>query len=620
MAFDINAKWIWPNDSPQPNEYAYFTQKFSVATTSDVSLLIAAESDYVAYVNGKMVDFGQFAGFPDRKYYDTLDISKFCFVGENVLELSVRYEGKNTACRINSGAGVIFTVEQNNNILVYSSKDTLCSLHSSYVQHTDRFITGQLGLSSAMKYSEPMELLPAIEVKMTDNLLPCPIKKCEHQPVEVGKRLEGTKIFDFGREITGFLRVAFKCNKETTVTVAYGEHIADGCVRRKIHNRDFSLDFVCKEGENYFEQYFIRLGMRYAEVICDDDVEILSIELLPTLYPLTEKECSLTGIDKKIYDVSVRTLRLSMNRHYEDCPWREQALYVLDSKNQMLCGYYAFEETEFQRAILEFISHSQREDGLLELTAPAVDTPAIPFFSVMYPVTVWEYVKHTGDVSLVGEVVDTMLDILNRLISTQGSNGLIPNLPKPYWNFYEWSYGSDGYSNSDQTRYDLILNCAIIISAQKLGELCKMIGRDFYIDTDRIKKAVKENFFDAKTGLFFSDNLHHDIYTQLGNAFALLIGLGDERTVKAIKEDKTLVPATLSTAGFVYDALLNYSMDEADYILTDIRTKYKYMLDNGATSFWETIDGEKAFDGAGSLCHGWSALPVYYYNVLKDHI
>ena len=102
MAFDINAKWIWPNDSPQPNEYAYFTQKFSVATTSDVSLLIAAESDYVAYVNGKMVDFGQFAGFPDRKYYDTLDISKFCFVGENVLELSVRYEGKNTACRINS--------------------------------------------------------------------------------------------------------------------------------------------------------------------------------------------------------------------------------------------------------------------------------------------------------------------------------------------------------------------------------------------------------------------------------------------------------------------------------------------------------------------------------------
>ena len=620
MFFDTSAKWIWVNDSPQSNEYAYFTQRFNVTSTADVSLLIAAESDYVAHVNGRMVDFGQFAGFPNRKYYDTLDISKFCSVGENTLELSVRYEGINSACRINSGAGVIFAISQNGNTIAHSSNKTLCALDSAYVQHTQRKITGQLGLSSAMKYAEPMELLPAIEVKMTDNLLPCPIKKCEHQPIEIGKRLDGTNIFDFGREITGFLRVAFKCNKETTVTVAYGEHIADGCVRRKIHDRDFSLDFVCKDGENYFEQYFIRLGMRYAEVICDSDVDILSIELLPTLYPLTEKEAPLSGLDKQIYDVSVRTLRLSMNRHYEDCPWREQALYVLDSKNQMLCGYYAFEETEFQRAILEFISHSQRADGLLELTAPAVDTPAIPFFSVMYPVTVWEYVKYTGDVSLVNEVIDTMLDIMNKFVSTQSSNGLIPNPPKPYWNFYEWSCGSDGGYNGDETKYDLILNCAIVISAQKLEELCKMVGREFSLDTDRIKKAVAEDFFDAETGLFCCSSMDKALYTQLGNAFALLIGLGDERTVKAIKEDKSLVPATLSTTGFVYDALLNYSMDEADYVLTDIRTKYKYMLDNGATSFWETIDGEAAFGGAGSLCHGWSALPVYYYNVLKDHV
>lgn len=27
--------------------------------------------------------------------------------------------------------------------------------------------------------------------------------------------------------------------------------------------------------------------------------------------------------------------------------------------------------------------------------------------------------------------------------------------------------------------------------------------------------------------------------------------------------------------------------------------------------------GESDFDGAGSLCHGWSAMPVYYYNILK---
>ena len=44
---------------------------------------------------------------------------------------------------------------------------------------------------------------------------------------------------------------------------------------------------------------------------------------------------------------------------------------------------------------------------------------------------------------------------------------------------------------------------------------------------------------------------------------------------------------------------------------------YGYMLREGATSFWETICGADDFGDAGSLCHGWSALPVYYYETLQ---
>ena len=43
---------------------------------------------------------------------------------------------------------------------------------------------------------------------------------------------------------------------------------------------------------------------------------------------------------------------------------------------------------------------------------------------------------------------------------------------------------------------------------------------------------------------------------------------------------------------------------------------YKYMLDNGATSVWETLEGYKDQQGSGSLCHGWSSIPVYYYHKL----
>ena len=39
------------------------------------------------------------------------------------------------------------------------------------------------------------------------------------------------------------------------------------------------------------------------------------------------------------------------------------------------------------------------------------------------------------------------------------------------------------------------------------------------------------------------------------------------------------------------------------------------MLERGATSFWETILGVDESDSS-SLCHGWSAMPVYYYHKL----
>ena len=44
------------------------------------------------------------------------------------------------------------------------------------------------------------------------------------------------------------------------------------------------------------------------------------------------------------------------------------------------------------------------------------------------------------------------------------------------------------------------------------------------------------------------------------------------------------------------------------------------MLDAGCQTFWETEEGADAFGKAGSLCHGWSAVPIYifgkYFNML----
>ena len=48
-----------------------------------------------------------------------------------------------------------------------------------------------------------------------------------------------------------------------------------------------------------------------------------------------------------------------------------------------------------------------------------------------------------------------------------------------------------------------------------------------------------------------------------------------------------------------------------DAVLEDIADVWGKMLFAGADTLWEVEDGAAAFEDAGSLCHGWSAAPVY---------
>lgn len=69
-------------------------------------------------------------------------------------------------------------------------------------------------------------------------------------------------------------------------------------------------------------------------------------------------------------------------------------------------------------------------------------------------------------------------------------------------------------------------------------------------------------------------------------------------------------------ATFLYDGLLRFGDTYKEFILKDICAKYGKMLESGATTFWETEKGWRDFDNAGSLCHGWSAMPIYYFRTL----
>ena len=143
------------------------------------------------------------------------------------------------------------------------------------------------------------------------------------------------------------------------------------------------------------------------------------------------------------------------------------------------------------------------------------------------------------------------------------------------------------------------------------------MGEKIFVDKDSIKKAVRREFL--VDGTYVIDK-ECKVRSKLGNSLAILTGVAEngKELAQKIKCGDNMEDITLSTATFMYDALLDANSLNKEFVLEDIRKKYNFMLDCGATTFWETIVGAKDFNNAGSLCHGWSAVPIYYFHKFFD--
>ena len=106
-------------------------------------------------------------------------------------------------------------------------------------------------------------------------------------------------------------------------------------------------------------------------------------------------------------------------------------------------------------------------------------------------------------------------------------------------------------------------------------------------------------------------------YAELTNALiAYADAAKDDRldSVLVNLAGKSLIPVTLAYSIFKYEALMKQKNRYARVVFRDIADLWGHMLRAGATTFWETIEGARDFGNAGSLCHGWSAIPIVLYH------
>jgi len=435
-------------------------------------------------------------------------------------------------------------------------------------------------------------------------------------------------IFDLGSETAGYFELDVTTDSETVFDISYGEHLTDLRVRSAIGNRNFAFTYTSKAGHNYYANFFRRLAGRYIQMNIRGVKEKCVIHcatLRKAEYPVKFKEpiCIDDRLHKKIYEVCINSLRQCMHEHYEDCPWREQSLYAFDSRNQILAGYSVFENHKFAKACLELLDSTLGEDGYQKICAPKEDELKIPGFSVMWIVAVCEYIQNTGraaDMKKLLVSAEKMLDIYLGNVNGEGVV-LLPSA-KNFWFFYDWADGLSGsikmFSDDtpDEQVTDAVFNLEICYALKKMidvCESCKIDAAKYKKYHKNLKAAVNKHFFDNEKKLYktFEDKDH---YCQLVQSLAILsdVAVNKKQLRKALVNDESLVKTTLSTMALRYEALMQ---DESylDFIMDEIADIWGGMLYKGATTFYETEIGEADFHNAGSLCHGWSAIPLIVY-------
>ncbi len=668
------AVWIWSEAAPAENAYVRFEDSFYLDNMAAIHSRISVSGEYVLYINGKFAGFGQYSDWPDRRSINIHDITALCHSGKNAFLLIVWHQGLDCSVDVAGPGRTWFEVVQADRLVLESKAGTPCRQDTRYQQGPMWKLTPQLGYGFA--YDSRVALPPlehAAAVTAPSYMSPRPLAQlmlhdccegiCRTQGIywdtapkaSLATRMRRAAlsmrtaeemrteadwicrddgdgiylIYDLGQETSGFFHMDADFDCETEVVIGYGEHLQDLRVRTDIDGRSFCARYHAIPGHNEFTHWFRRWGARYLQLhIGAKCVRIHRVGLLPVAYPTKPPRPfhSSDLLHDRIYETSLNTLKLCMHNHYEDTPWREQALYAMDARLQMLSGYYAFGEAAMPRESLRLLARGQRADGLLELCAPAKVSITIPAFSLQFINAVWEYVLHTGDRDFGAEMMPTIDRILAAFAKRCDSLGrMCCFTEKKYWNFYEWQPGLDGgeiHAITDhKPRLEGPLTAYYALALEAAEHLCEEAGLSSGdLENQRLHViAGMRTFWNEENCLFsaFIENGDQSVYSALMQSLSLLCGAAEGLHASLVRTKlstgKDLIPVTLSNALFRYQALLQDEDTYADLIFNEIGHIWGNMLYQGATSFWETALGEQDFHNAGSLCHAWSAIPVYFY-------
>ena len=420
-------------------------------------------------------------------------------------------------------------------------------------------------------------------------------------------------ILDFGKNMSGYVRVSGQLEKGQSVTLAYSELVhEDGSLYPATTLWYPTCTYTFSGGEDVFEPHFFYTGFRYVEVTSDYQLpaEAFTACFVSDDVPVTGAFESSNDRLNRVYDMYYQSQRSNMVAIYTDCPQREKNGWTGDASvvkeaSSILLGDYTTAESFMRLAELSMYENGQpccilprrqSEAGLPE----EYDTIwASAYFT--FPYYTW---LQTGDTYYIEKMYDSLEKIFDFYISQAGSD-YIYNCTR----YSDW-LGYDNYYGKLET--GSLTAAYTYVSGTMLSEMAEAIGKD-HSELD----AYLAKMFDAlqsayNKGDYWAGN------TQTNNSMALDFNLVPTENrdailagaVKCLTDYGSLRTGVIGSMT-LYNVLSaeNYHKELLDATITGEKCSFGYMLDNGATTMWELWDkaGESFHANVSSVPGEWES-------------
>ena len=643
-----NSVWLtYPGSDAVLTRTAFTAGKIKKAT-----LYITALGYFEAYINGQRVSDEHFIPamtdyekrdlsgihmpiydtLSHRIYYYKYDITSSLCEGKNVLSTHIgagwygQHESPNEGMPYWGDNTLVFSIileDTDRNVTYINSASENTKFRKSYIIETSLYYgeyhdarlypegwkTAEFD-DSDWEYSSVRE---APDTKLCECFFPSDKVIRTITPKEI-YHFGDMKIYDIGELAAGYAVLQFddEARNNDRAVLRYADELNDdGSLQfhytggtSRMQRDQFIYDMRAK-GQD-FHPHFTWHAARYIEVtgIC----HLTEYRVIQTdLKKISDFTCSNETL-QWIFDAYVKTQNANIHGCIpSDCPHRERLGYTGDG--QLTCGAVmsVFDAREMYKIWMADIRDCQdKVGGHVQHTAPFYGGGGGPGgwggAAVIVP---YRYYKFYNDKSVLEESYDSMKAYLKYMVN-HTEDGIVTSEEKGGWCLGDWCP-----LGNRVTIPEAFVNTYFLAKcADMTAETAEILGFTEDISVykelaENSRKALIKHYYNEESCSFCEG-------TQGADAFALDLGLGNEKTIKNFIEKYEKL-GTFDTGIFGTDLVIRmlFSLGRGDIafslLINEDITSFYNMKKQGATTLWEN------WDGCDSRCHPMFGAIVEYF-------